>query len=170
MTDPLKELQRLSRGRGAAAKAARKQLLIASTLGEKCSLKGEKSRKKKRDDPEAQHQRAYMQRLAVERPEVWANTFCVPNERKSKGEAGRLRAQGAKSGVPDLLCILPSPSGRWPGMAQEFKAPGRERKRDGGRTPLQVEWGDRFEAARWFYRVVYSQDEAWAAMLEYMEE
>lgn len=163
----LKELQRIARARGPEAKAARKAILMNE--GSLINCIGGHSKKKKRNDPEGAEQRVYLDRLRWTRPDVWACTFSVANERMSRGEAGRLKALGVRVGIPDLLCILPSPSGRWRGMALEFKAPGRERQARGGRTVAQVEWGERFEVvAGWFYRVVYSADEAWAAMLEYM--
>ncbi len=164
----LKELQAIARGRGPGAKAARKAIMNGGSL----INSGGKTRKgKRRNDPEGQEQRAYLDRLKWERPDVYACTFSVANERMSKGEAGRMRALGVKSGIPDLLCILPPPSGRWRGLGLEFKAPGRQGEHEGGRSPLQVEWGDRFGGiAGWFYRVVYSADEAWAAMLEYTED
>lgn len=39
---------------------------------------------------------------------------------RSKATAGRLRAMGVRSGVPDLLCHMPS--GRWKGFATEAKS------------------------------------------------
>lgn len=162
----LKELQAIAKGRGPEAKAARKAIMNGGSL---INSGGRVRKGKRRNDPEAKEQKAYLGRLKWTKPDVYACTFSVPNERSLKGEAGRLKPLGVKSGIPDLLCILPPPSGRWRGMALEFKAPGRQGEHEGGRSPLQVEWGERFEVlAGWFYRVVYSADEAWAAMLQYM--
>jgi hypothetical protein len=161
----LEELQEKARGRGPEAKEARKQLLSAHSLNNSRATP-----RKRRKDPEGVEQRAYLDRLKWERPVVYEHTFSVPNERASKGEAGRLKALGVKTGIPDLLCILPSPSGVWRGLALEFKAPGREGERDGGRTPTQVEWGERFEAAGWLYAVVYSAASANEMVDQYMTE
>jgi hypothetical protein len=158
----LEELQGLTRLGGVLAKQARQEILKRTSGATRGGRKGGKRRK----DPEGDQQRAYLARLEAELPQVRAHTFAVPNERISPGMGGRLKALGASSGVMDLLCILPPPSGLWRGMALEFKAPGREGERDGGRSPAQVEWAERFIFCGWFYRVVYTADSAMLAAHE----
>lgn len=57
----------------------------------------------------------------------------VPNGgKRPRGEAGKLKAMGAKKGFPDL--VLPRRCGQWTGLAIELKAP------DGYPTKEQKEW------------------------------
>lgn len=58
--------------------------------------------------------------------------------------AAALKAEGVKSGVPDL--VLPVPHGNYPGLYLELKVPGRERTRNGGRSDEQVRWHKRLRA------------------------
>ena len=43
--------------------------------------------------------------------------------KRPKGEAGKMKALGVKTGVPDLMLPFPSPNGRWQGMGLELKSP-----------------------------------------------
>ena len=62
--------------------------------------------------------------------------YHVPNgSSRSKAEAGRLRAEGVKAGVPDLC--LPVPRGKYHGLYIELK-----RQRGGRASDNQVEWLD----------------------------
>lgn len=158
----LDQLQALARAGGPEAREARHELLLRAS-GQRG---GRSSGRKRRGDPEGEAQRTYLALLEMEMPLVYAYTFSVPLERVSKGMTGRLKALGARPGIMDLLCILPPPSGLWVGMALEFKAEGREREREGGRSPAQVEWAEKFIAARWFYRVVYTADQGMEAARE----
>lgn len=63
----------------------------------------------------------------------------VPNGgKRSKGEAGKLKALGVKPGYPDLT--LPRKYGQWSGLAIELKSP------TGRVSPEQQEWLDAFKA------------------------
>lgn len=60
--------------------------------------------------------------------------YHVPNGgSRNKAEAGRLRAEGVKAGVPDLC--LPVPCGGYHGLYIELK-----RQRGGRASDLQIEW------------------------------
>lgn len=92
-------------------------------------------RKKKRNSPEEDLHRACMEwaELASGRYPLLRRLIHVPNGgKRSKGEAGKMKAMGVKKGVPDLL--LPLPSGIYSGLAAELKAPG------GKTSPEQNEW------------------------------
>lgn len=63
--------------------------------------------------------------------------FHVPNGgSRNKAEAGRLRAEGVKAGIPDLC--LPVPRGHFHGLYIELK-----RKRGGRIEPEQTAWLER---------------------------
>ena len=65
--------------------------------------------------------------------------YHVPNEgRRSMATGGRLRAEGLKSGVPDLC--LPSAHGEYHGLYIEMK-----RTKGGRATPEQKEWLEMLE-------------------------
>jgi hypothetical protein len=120
--------------------------------GAKVRLTG--SRKKKRNAPEEDLQRACVEwaELASGRYPLLRRLIHVPNGgKRSKGEAGKMKAMGVKKGVLDLL--LPLPSGRYPGFAVELKAPG------GKTTPEQDEWLEDFHQAGWLTGVCYSLQE-----------
>ena len=62
--------------------------------------------------------------------------YHIPNGgSRNKAEAGRLRAEGVKAGVPDLC--LPVPRGGYHGLYIELK-----RQRGGRASDNQVEWLD----------------------------
>lgn len=69
---------------------------------------------------EDDHQKALFQWAAL-KPEL-ATLFAIPNGgKRNPREAARLKAQGVKSGVPDVY--LPLPSGRFHGLFIELKRP-----------------------------------------------
>jgi hypothetical protein len=88
--------------------------------------------------------------------------FAIPNAGAgaSRGQAGKMKAEGARSGVPDLF--LAAPRGRWHGLFIEMK------RRDGGRVsfPQQVVM-DSFGKD---YRCVVAKgaDEAMQAIRQYL--
>lgn len=109
---------------------------------------------------EHHHQVAAMQWVAISGAKRFPNMVllhAIPNGAKLKGigtdegraEGGRMKAEGVRSGVPDMM--LPVPVNCLPsigsvgmgckhGLYIELKKPGRERERDGGRSDVQVEW------------------------------
>jgi VRR-NUC domain-containing protein len=74
--------------------------------------------------------------------------FAIPNGgKRSKAVAGKLKAEGVKSGIPDI-CIL-APRGGLHGLLVELKTS------TGRPTPLQLEWIDRLN--RYGYRAVVAK-------------
>jgi hypothetical protein len=78
----------------------------------------------------------------------------VPNGgRRSRGEAGKLRAMGVRKGVSDWILPFPSPNGRFAGLAVELKS------HSGTVSEEQQHFLDDAEAAGWLTAVVRSSDE-----------
>lgn len=72
-------------------------------------------------DREGQEQAALMQELALRYPEVHELIYHVPNGgHRVKAVAAKLKAQGVKAGIPDL--VLPMARGGYFGLYIEFKA------------------------------------------------
>ncbi|MDF0731040.1 VRR-NUC domain-containing protein [Pseudomonas entomophila] len=72
-------------------------------------------------DREGLEQAALMQELQVRFPEAYALIYHVPNGgHRVKAVAAKLKGQGVKAGVPDL--VLPMARGGWFGLYIEFKA------------------------------------------------
>ncbi|WP_323115127.1 VRR-NUC domain-containing protein [Pseudomonas guariconensis] len=72
-------------------------------------------------DREGQEQAALMQELQLRYPEAYALIYHVPNGgHRVKAVAAKLKGQGVKAGVPDL--VLPMARGGWFGLYIEFKA------------------------------------------------
>ncbi|AXO88424.1 VRR-NUC domain-containing protein [Pseudomonas parafulva] len=72
-------------------------------------------------DREGQEQAALMQELQLRFPQAFKLIYHVPNGgHRVKAVAGKLKAQGVKAGVPDL--VLPMARGGYFGLYIEFKA------------------------------------------------
>lgn len=72
-------------------------------------------------DREGQEQAALMTELRIRMPEVADLMFHVPNGgHRVKAVASKLKAQGVKAGIPDL--VLPMARGGFFGLYIEFKA------------------------------------------------
>lgn len=72
-------------------------------------------------DREGQEQAALMQEIQVRYPEVFELIYHVPNGgHRVKAVAAKLKAQGVKAGIPDL--VLPMARGGYFGLYIEFKA------------------------------------------------
>jgi hypothetical protein len=88
--------------------------------------------------------------------------FAIPNGGRRDAVTGaRLKAEGVKAGVPDLL--LPWPAGGWHGLFIELKAPG------GRVTVAQKRWIEWLRAAGYRAEVCYGWEEAAKVMMEYLE-
>lgn len=75
----------------------------------------------KRVDREGLEQAALMKEIELRYPEVFANLHHTPNGGlRNKSEAIRLKAQGAKAGIPDLQLTMAR--GGYFGLFIEFKA------------------------------------------------
>lgn len=72
-------------------------------------------------DREGQEQAALMREIELRYPEVFELIYHVPNGgHRVKAVAAKLKAQGVKSGIPDL--VLPMARGGYFGLYIEFKA------------------------------------------------
>jgi hypothetical protein len=88
--------------------------------------------------------------------------FAIPNGgARHPAVAGKLKAEGVKAGVPDLL--LPVARRRWNGLFIEMKsAKGRV-------SPAQKEWIDALDAQGYRCEVCYGAEAAFDAILGYLE-
>ena len=102
------------------------------------------------------------------RPEL-RNLFAIPNGgHRHKAVAGKLKAQGVKSGVPDLFLAWPAEN--VPKFGQVFHGLFIEMKRERGSRlePEQMEWIARLEGAGYACVVARGADEAIAAIRSYL--
>lgn len=88
--------------------------------------------------------------------------FHVPNDaRRSPSVAGRMKAMGLKSGVPDLL--LPVRRGIYSGLACELKvAPNKP-------TDTQLWWLGKLADQGWYAFVSFNADDAYGHILRYIQ-
>lgn len=98
-----------------------------------------------------------LQRICVEYAEVLSHKqpllkylFHPANGgKRPRGEAGKLKAMGVKTGVPDLMLPFPSPNGEWRGLAMELKSP------NGKMTEDQERWLNISLASGWLAGLVW---------------
>ena len=102
--------------------------------------------------PEEDEQRAVAQYLDMRRDLIWCH---VPNGgARHAAEGGKLKAQGVKPGVPDILIFTPTNNG-YVGAAIELK------RRDGGKLQeSQIKWLARLEDCGWDTHVCHGSDQA----------
>ncbi|RYZ22752.1 MAG: VRR-NUC domain-containing protein [Chitinophagaceae bacterium] len=80
-----------------------------------------KTHRAKPIDREGQEQAALMREIELRYPEIFELIFHVPNGgHRVKAVAAKLKAQGVKAGIPDL--VLPMARGGYFGLYIEFKA------------------------------------------------
>lgn len=88
--------------------------------------------------------------------------YHVPNGgSRHKAEAGRLRAEGVKAGVPDLC--LPVARGQYHGLYIELK-----RQRGGRTSDHQSEWLDALSAQGYKAELCYGWEQAAGTIIEYL--
>lgn len=88
--------------------------------------------------------------------------YHVPNGgSRHKAEAGRLRAEGVKAGVPDLC--LPVARGQYHGLYIELK-----RQRGGRTSNHQSEWLDALSAQGYKAALCYGWEQAAGTIIEYL--
>ena len=86
----------------------------------------------------------------------------IPNGgKRSKAEAGRFRAMGVKSGVPDLF--LPVPRGKFHGLWIEMK-----RTKDGKLSENQKWWLKALNSLGYSAQVAYGAEQAIRQLEEYL--
>ncbi len=118
----------------------------------------------KRASPEEDLHRSCMEwvLLSASRHPILKWMVHVPNGgKRPKGEAGKLKAMGAKPGYPDLT--LPRRAGPWTGLAIELKSPTGTVSQD------QKEWLTAFLAEGWLVAVVRSLDDFIAVVQVFLE-
>ncbi|MCW5591028.1 MAG: VRR-NUC domain-containing protein [Burkholderiales bacterium] len=120
---------------------------------------------------ESAEQRLFIQRWRLDPRTRDLPACAVPNAgRRGRAQAGIMKAEGMEPGVPDWLCFEPSAildpltNARYVGLALEFKSPTTKRKP----TPAQQVWHLRLSARGWKVQVVYTKEEAWAAVCAYL--
>lgn len=89
--------------------------------------------------------------------------FAIPNEAKrSQAHGARMKAQGLRSGVPDLMFAYPH-AGQ-PGLFIEMKSP----KPKGKVTDNQKKWLERLQGAGYVTAVCWGMEEAKQVILDYL--
>jgi len=119
---------------------------------------------------EDDHQKALMQWARVARLRgVLVSDFLVaiPNGgNRNPKEAARLKAQGVKAGVSDLLLALPANG--FCGLWIELKAPATPTSKAGKPTALQLEWLDRMAQVGYAAQLCYGWQAAKQTIQEYL--
>ncbi len=115
-------------------------------------------------DYEGLEQSAYFTWLQVRYREAYEHAFHVPNGgHRTKATAGKLKAQGVKAGVPDILIDLPR--GAYHGLRIELKA---TPPHDAAVAKSQKEWNQRLDAAGYCALICKGLDVARAATEAYL--
>ena len=90
------------------------------------------------------------------------NMFAIPNGgKRSKSEAGRLKASGVKAGVPDIFLAVPK--GGYAGLFIEMKVGKNKTSKD------QDEWIERLMRAGYRCAVCYGFETARYEIEEYLK-
>jgi hypothetical protein len=94
--------------------------------------------------------------------------FAIPNGgSRDKREAANLKAEGVKSGVPDVF--LPVPRHNYLGLFIELKRPGTEKSDKGAVSPIQRDfWHPELAKQGYLVQVIYGYWDAWACVSWYM--
>lgn len=130
--------RKLAAMRRASAKAAAKDAAKKTKAPSKLTPEGYAAA-----GTEHAHQVAVFMWAAQEAPKEWRSAlqfmFAIPNGgERNKAVAARLKAEGVKSGVPDIM--LPVRKGRYAGLFIELKKPRAGKVRGGKATLEQNAW------------------------------
>lgn len=107
---------------------------------------------------EHQIQSAFIKRMRLQHPE--ALVYAVPNAaRRSMATAALLKAEGMRSGIPDV--IIDEPVGAYHGLRIEFKT------RVGRLTPQQRDVIEAMRFRGYYVCICRSADEAYRAWIAY---
>lgn len=118
----------------------------------------------RRAEHEEDAQIAVMAWLQLQYPAVFEWTIHTPNGgQRGKRVAGRMKAMGVKSGVPDILCFVPTATRR--GLAIEMKRPGAPAS---ATSDEQHAWLRHLEALGWHACVCRGFEEAKTAFEGYL--
>lgn len=95
--------------------------------------------------------------------------FAIPNGGKRDGiTASRLKAEGVKAGVPDIMLPVKSWSGRYPGLFIELKRPKSKRGAAGKAGDTQSPWIYKLEAEGYYADVCVGWIKAKALICDYL--
>lgn len=111
---------------------------------------------------EHQEQRTFFEWLEVVKPTGWLNCFAIPNgANKSRASAGKFKAEGLRSGVPDVFYSYPS--GGYHGLYIEMK------RVEGGRVEEnQKKWIERLRRSGYAVVVCKGSGQAIEAVERYL--
>lgn len=94
--------------------------------------------------------------------------FAIPNGGfRTKSEAGRFKASGVKSGVPDIC--LPVKRGPYSGLYIELKRPDSIGRKEGKPSPEQEDWIDFLRSQGFGAMVCVGYEMAWNNIVRYLE-
>jgi hypothetical protein len=122
---------------------------------------------KKRNEIEHENQVAFFQyvdlKLMKEYPFLDKLLFSVPNGgHRSKAQAGKLKAEGVRSGVSDIILLYPARGFNY--LCIEMKAP------LGKQTDNQKKFENRVDENGGLYQVAYSSNDALSILAYYLKE
>lgn len=93
--------------------------------------------------------------------------LAVPNGgHRHKATAGRLKAEGVRAGVPDVLLL--APSGGYHGLAIELKRAKAPGKPSGRASEAQLWWLGELQAVGYCTGLAYGWEQARALIEEYL--
>ena len=93
--------------------------------------------------------------------------FAVPNGgERNKKVAAKLRAEGVKAGVPDVM--FPVSNGTYHGLFIEMKKPEFRNHQNGGCSDKQVEWINNLQQQNYLCQVCYTWREAAEIVCSYL--
>lgn len=125
-------------------------------------------------------QTALMQWVAMEGVGLWPDLdllFAVPNGgERQKAVAANMKAEGVKSGVPDLVLPIPvvgnsavEGSTWYAGLYLEMKRKGYQNRAFGARSEAQVKWHKNLRVQRYAVVTAYGWIAAKDVLLTYMQ-
>lgn len=95
--------------------------------------------------------------------------FAIHNQGHGDAIRGnRAKAEGVKSGVPDMFLPVPHRSG-YCGLFIELKRPKYRTAKNGGRSEAQIKWGDNLKAQHYAVAVAYGWEETVQFINEYLK-
>jgi hypothetical protein len=93
--------------------------------------------------------------------------FAIPNGGfRHKATAGKLKATGARAGVPDLF--LAAPRGGYAGLFIEMKKPATTGSRAGVTSPAQREWIRELRAENYRVEIAFGWEQASEFIKDYL--
>lgn len=118
---------------------------------------------------EHDEQKAFFQMLKLSHPKVEANTFAVPNGSVLGGQnkwglVKKLKAEGMKNGVPDIICLYPTKEHH--GLVIEMK---RANMTPSSISEDQHAWADKLINAGYAHCFCAGAESAMTAVKTYLE-